>query len=65
MFVADLPLDEGVVEAEALEEVGGIGPSQRTNVQDRRITEFVDVVAEAAVQVGVGHRQSVGGGEDF
>ena len=65
MFAADLPLDEGVVEAEVLEEVGDLGPEQGMDVQARRVAEFVDVVAESAVQVGLGNRQPVGRREDF
>lgn len=65
MFVADLPLDEGVVKAEVLEEIGDVGPAQGMDVQSGQIAELIDVVAEAAVQVELGNRQSVGGGEDF
>lgn len=65
MFVADLPLNEGVVEAEMLEKVGHVGPAQGMDVQAWWIAELVDVVAEAAVQVGLGNRQSIGRGEDL
>ena len=45
MFVADLPLDEGVIEADVLEEVDDVGPAQGMDVQAPGVAEFVDVVA--------------------
>ena len=65
MFVSDLPLDKGVVEAEVLEEMRDVGPAKGMDVQAGRITEFIDVVPETAVQVGLGNREPVGRGEDF
>lgn len=65
MFVADLPLDKGVVKAEVLKEVCDVGAAQGMDVQSGRIAEFIDVVAEAAVQVGLGNGQAGGRGKDF
>lgn len=63
MEVADLLLDEGVLEAVELEQVGDVGPAKRMHVQAGWETQFVNVGPETSTQIRFRDNEALAGGE--